>query len=115
MTAARPQMSRDDLMTHAAPQSKTTAHSTSLAAFEIYLVWSERTLTVGSDQTALKVLLDAGVPIEPGCQTGGCGMCMTAFIEGDIIHKDACLSQIDRQRYFCPCVSRAKSRIVIAA
>lgn len=84
------------------------------AAFEIYLAWSERTLQVGPGQTALKVLLDAGIPIEPGCEVGGCGTCATEYVEGDLIHKDGCLSLVDRQRYFCPCVTRAATRVVLA-
>lgn len=83
-------------------------------AFEIYLAWSDVTLQVSADKSALQVLLDAGVPIEPGCQTGGCGACATAYVEGDIVHKDACLSAADRQHMFCPCVSRARTRIVLA-
>lgn len=85
------------------------------ATFEIYLAWSDVTLTVGPGQSALQVLLDAGLPIEPGCQTGGCGACATSYVEGDVIHKDACLSAAERAHTFCPCVSRAKSRIVIAS
>ena len=84
------------------------------AAFEIYLAWSDVTLRVEAGRSALQVLLDAGVPIEPGCQTGGCGACATDYVEGDVVHKDACLSEADRQRTFCPCVSRARSRIVLA-
>lgn len=83
-------------------------------AFEIYLAWSDVTLTVGPAQSVLEVLLAAGLPIEPGCQTGGCGACVTAYVEGDVIHKDACLDEAARQRSFCPCVSRAKTRIVLA-
>ncbi len=82
--------------------------------FEIYLAWSERTLVVGPEERALEVLLRAGVPIEPGCQTGGCGDCATAYLEGDVVHKDGCLNGDDRKRYFCPCVSRARTRIVLA-
>lgn len=82
--------------------------------FEIYLAWTDVTLTVGPTQSVLKVLLDAGLPIEPGCGTGGCGSCATKYVEGDIIHKDACLTDADRQRTFCPCVSRARTRIVLA-
>jgi vanillate monooxygenase ferredoxin subunit len=82
--------------------------------FEIYLVWSDTTLTVRPGQTALQALTEAGVAVEPGCQTGGCGMCVTAYVEGDIIHKDGCLGVFDRERYFCPCVSRARTRIVLA-
>ena len=91
------------------------AEATALAdTFEIYLAWSDTTLTVRPGQTALQALVDAGVAVEPGCQTGGCGMCVTAYVEGDIIHKDGCLSVFDRERYFCPCVSRARTRIVLA-
>ena len=81
--------------------------------FEIYLVWSEQRLNVGPEQTALEVLLKAGVPIEPGCQVGHCGECALTYVEGDIIHMDACLSRGDRERMFCPCVSRAQTRIVL--
>lgn len=84
------------------------------AAFEIYLAWSERTLRVRPNQSALQALLDAGISIEPGCEVGGCGACATEYVEGDLIHKDGCLSLADRQRYFCPCVSRAATRIVLA-
>lgn len=84
------------------------------AAFDIYLAWSDRNVRVQEDSTALAALLAAGVPIEPGCQTGGCGSCALAYVEGDVIHKDTCLSVGDRARYFCPCVSRAATRIVLA-
>lgn len=82
--------------------------------FEIYLAWSDTILSVAPGETALQVLLAAGVPIEPGCQTGGCGSCATDYVEGDVIHKDVCLTPEDRARRFCPCVSRAASRIVLA-
>lgn len=82
-------------------------------AFAIVLAWSEVTLAVSPGETALQVMLAAGLPIEPGCGTGGCGTCVTEYVEGDIVHKDACLSPSDRARYFCPCVSRATTRIVL--
>lgn len=81
--------------------------------FEILLVWSETTISVASDQTALAALHEAGVPVEPGCMTGGCGSCATRYIEGDVIHKDACLSVSDREHEFCPCVSRARGVLVL--
>jgi ferredoxin len=81
--------------------------------FEIYLAWSDMTLAVRPGQTALQALTKAGVAVEPGCQTGGCGMCATAYVEGDVIHKDGCLGVADQERYFCPCVSRARTRILL--
>jgi vanillate O-demethylase ferredoxin subunit len=82
--------------------------------FEIYLAWSDRTLIVPAGQSALQVLLDAGIPIQPGCLNGGCGECVTEYVEGDVIHKDSCLNSDDRAHNFCPCVSRAATRIVLA-
>ena len=84
-----------------------------VTAFEIWLVWSDVRLIVPDDRTTLSVLLDAGVPIEPGCMTGGCGDCATEYVEGDVDHKDACLSLDDRKRLFCPCVSRARGTLVL--
>ena len=84
------------------------------AGFEIYLAWSERTLWVGPEETALAVLMAAGVQIEPGCTLGGCGACVTRYVEGDVVHKNSILSLEDRKSYFSPCVSRAKTRIVLA-
>jgi vanillate O-demethylase ferredoxin subunit len=83
-------------------------------SFEIYLAWSETTLTVAPGESALDVLLAAGVPIEPGCKSGACGMCATDFVEGDVIHKDVYLNPAERENTFCPCVSRAHTRIVLA-
>ena len=83
-------------------------------AFEIYLAWSDVTLKVRPGESALQVMLAAGLAIEPGCMTGGCGACATAFVEGDLVHKDACLTHADREHLFCPCVSGAESRIVLA-
>jgi ferredoxin len=82
--------------------------------FDIYLAWSDRSVRVHAGTTALAALLAAGVLVEPGCQTGGCGSCTLAYVEGDVIHKDTCLSIADRSRYFCPCVSRAVTCIVLA-
>jgi|GEM_PF-3587876 len=82
-------------------------------SFEIWLVWSDRRIRVGPDQSTLDALLDADVAIEPGCQVGGCGECMTRYVEGDIIHKDNCLSETERRQHFCPCVSRAKGVLAL--
>ena len=82
--------------------------------FEIYLAWSDRTLIVPAGQSALQVLLNAGIPIQPGCLSGGCGECVTEYVEGDVIHKDSCLNPDNRAHNFCPCVSRAATRIVLA-
>ncbi len=84
-----------------------------IKGFEIWLVWSDRRLTVAPGQTVLAVLEAAGVPVEPGCLSGGCGGCATPYVEGNLIHKDSCLSASERNRLFCPCVSRAEGTLVL--
>jgi ferredoxin len=88
--------------------------STTDGSFEVHLAWSDKVLVVEADQNALAVLLAAGQFIEPGCMTGGCGECAMSYVEGDVVHWDTCLNEADRSRYFCPCVSRAKTRSVLA-
>jgi len=83
-------------------------------AFEIYLAWSDRRLMVAAQVSGLQALQEAGIAVEPGCLVGSCGHCVMAYVEGDLVHKDTCLSAEDRARYFCPCVSRARTRIVLA-
>lgn len=100
----------DPLSSAAADERREGADS-----FEIVLAWSDRVVTVKAGESALSALIAAGVPIAPGCLTGACGECATPYIEGDIVHKDSCLNSDDRARYFCPCVSRAGTRIVLAA
>lgn len=83
--------------------------------FEIWLAWSERTIVVAPGTSTLDALSDAGVHVERGCLSGACGECAMPYVEGDLVHKDSCLSLDERVRNFCPCVSRARSRIVLAA
>ena len=71
-------------------------------AFEIYLAWSDKCVRVEPDTTALAALLAAGVAVETGCQTGGCGSCVLAFVEGDLIHKDTCLVRGGTRALFLP-------------
>lgn len=81
--------------------------------FEIWLVWSERSLEVPAGVSAVHVLREAGVPVDIGCENGECGTCATEYVEGDVIHRDICLTEATRQHEFCPCVSRARGRLVL--
>lgn len=81
--------------------------------FEVWLVWSDRRVIVPPGISALAVLQEAGVPIDPGCMTGGCGSCVTPYVDGEVVHKDACLSASDRATQFCPCVSRANGTLTL--
>jgi ferredoxin len=81
--------------------------------FEIWLVWSDQRIAVPSQVSALTALEQAGIAVERGCLSGGCGSCATPYLAGELIHKDACLSTADRERLFCPCVSRASGELAL--
>ena len=83
------------------------------AEFEVWLVWSDKRIAVPGDMSCLDALLAAGLPIEPGCRTGGCGECATDYVEGKVVHKDSCLNEAERRNTFCPCVSRAIGTLVL--
>ncbi len=87
--------------------------STNNAEFELGLVWSDKRIQIAADVSALDGMINAGVPVEPGCRSGGCGECATPYVEGDVVHKDSCLSEKDWERMFCPCVLRARGTLAL--
>ncbi len=82
---------------------------------EVELAYSGLFLTVGSNQTVLDAVLDAGVWAPSDCRRGECGMCVTHVLAGEPDHRDVCLTEAEREQSMCTCVSRAKgSRLVLA-
>ncbi|WP_232071766.1 PDR/VanB family oxidoreductase [Paraburkholderia pallida] len=85
-------------------------------AFEVELRQSNRVLQVRPDKTILDTLLEAGLDPLYDCRRGECGVCQTAVIEGDVDHRDYCLSEAERRsgRVMQICVSRARQgRLVL--
>ena len=85
-------------------------------AFEVELAHSGKVLQVGEDEFLLDVLNRAKAGIPCSCTQGICGSCVTPVISGDIDHRDAVLSDEERQQgnKMCVCVGRARSgRLVL--
>lgn len=84
--------------------------------FELELKVSQKTITVGTEQTVLAALSDAGVPVLSSCNEGVCGTCEVAVLCGTPEHRDSLLNDSERaknDRMFV-CVSRAISdRLVL--
>jgi ferredoxin-NADP reductase len=102
---------RSELFTAAAP--KTTD-----AAFEVELRESNVTLTVAPSQTILDAMLDAGLDPLYDCKRGECGVCQVGVIEGEVDHRDYCLSEAEKRtgKVMHICVSRARAaRLVLDA
>ena len=81
------------------------------APFVAHLRRSNLTLNVGSDQSLLEAIEDAGLAPPSLCRGGACGVCETVLLEGVPDHHDHYLSETQRacNKTIMPCVSRAKT------
>lgn len=83
--------------------------------FDIELRKSNRTLKIQKSQSILQVVREAGVQVYSSCQTGVCGTCETAVLEGDPDHRDVVLSEAEKAegRTMMICVSRCNSKKLV--
>ncbi|WP_028600967.1 PDR/VanB family oxidoreductase [Ottowia thiooxydans] len=84
-------------------------------AFQLELRRSGKTLDVPEGKTVLRVMLDAGVDVDFGCEEGVCGACETRVFEGDIDHRDDLLSKEEKasNKTMLICVSGCKSERLV--
>lgn len=79
-------------------------------AFSVQLARSGRQINVSANETMLDALLNADIAVPYSCTTGECKTCAMSLLEGEVIHRDNCLTTHEKDRgLFCPCVSRAKN------
>jgi hypothetical protein len=77
---------------------------------QVELRRSGKQIKVAADESILDAMLDAGIDAVYSCRTGNCRTCAVKLLEGDPDHRDAALSEAEREQdqLFCPCVSRAQ-------
>ena len=82
--------------------------------FELELQRSKKRFTVSASTTILDALRHPDIDVPTACLQGVCGRCITPVIEGKVDHRDAILTDEQRQGALCVCVSRAHgTRLVI--
>lgn len=81
------------------------------AAFRVVLQNSGRRIDVGSDQTLLDALEEAGVDAPCLCRGGACGQCRVGVLAGIPEHRDHVLTDAEHATNdaIMTCVSRARS------
>ncbi|MDF2371537.1 MAG: PDR/VanB family oxidoreductase [Rhizobiaceae bacterium] len=84
-------------------------------SFVLRLLASDLELVVPPDRSIVEVMRDAGIEIATNCEQGICGTCVARMVEGDPDHRDMYLTdeEHDNEQLFAPCVSRAKSRLLV--
>lgn len=87
-------------------------------AFEVELTQSGTCLQIPADQTILDVMIAAGLDPMFDCKRGECGVCATPVLEGEVAHRENCLTESERAagKVIHICISRAKgARLVLDA
>lgn len=90
-----------------------TQHTATDQALTVKLQRSQLVLQVAKDQTILQAVRAAGIDAPAQCEVGNCGTCAVTVIEGIVDHRDAALSDDQREEKMCICVSRARSASLI--
>lgn len=84
-------------------------------AIDVELMLSGMTIRIEPGTTILDALLDAGAFVSYECKRGECGACQTRVVEGEIIHRDICLTEKQRreEQLMCTCVSWAQTERLV--
>ena len=84
------------------------------APFQAHLAKSGTTISVGSEESLLEALEQAGVEVPHLCRGGACGLCRTGLVEGEAEHRDFVLTPAERAdgKAILPCVSRARTPLI---
>jgi len=73
------------------------------------------TILVREDQPVLEALTQSGIRVSYDCMRGECGMCAVGYRDGEVTHRDTCLSDDERRHRVCLCVSQIKSDKIVLA
>jgi ferredoxin-NADP reductase len=71
------------------------------AAFQVQLQRSQHVLDVPHNRTVLQAVRDVVPDVSVGCEQGICGACRTTILSGEADHRDALLSNAERQPEQC--------------
>ena len=76
--------------------------------FTVKLNRSAKKITVSAQESILDAVLAQGIDVPYSCKTGECKTCVVPVVNGNVIHKDECLTNTDKEnKLMCLCVSRA--------
>jgi vanillate O-demethylase ferredoxin subunit len=82
-------------------------------SFEVLLSRRGVRVQVQPAQSIVQALEVAGVIVPTSCQAGLCGSCKTSYTAGEVEHNDYILSDDDHRHCMTPCVSRARSPLLV--
>jgi MOSC domain-containing protein YiiM/ferredoxin-NADP reductase len=81
--------------------------------FTAELAVTKKTMEIGSSQSLLDVLREAGLEIDSSCEVGNCGTCRVNVKCGRIEHRGTALMASEQGMAMLSCVSRGVGQIVL--
>ncbi len=84
-------------------------------AFEVVAQRSGLTIEVGARTSILEALRARGIYVPSSCEEGVCGTCETKVLEGEVEHRDAILTEEEREgsTAMMVCCSRARGERLV--
>jgi ferredoxin-NADP reductase len=79
-------------------------------AFEVVAKRSGLTIEVDARTSVLEALREQGISVPSSCGEGVCGTCETKVLEGEVEHRDAILTEDDRESNTVMMVCRSRAR-----
>ena len=84
------------------------------SSFEVKIASAGTTYQIPAHSSVVTALAAQGVNIAVSCEQGICGTCLTGVLDGAPDHRDAYLTDEERERNdsFLPCCSRARRALL---
>jgi vanillate O-demethylase ferredoxin subunit len=89
--------------------------STQTQSFKVVLSSSGQCVDVAEDESVIEALARSGIELPTSCEQGVCGTCLTRIVQGVPDHRDAYLTDKEKEanNQFLPCCSRSKSPVLV--
>jgi ferredoxin-NADP reductase len=81
--------------------------------FKVKIASTGQIFDVPAGRSIVEVLRAAGVPVETSCEDGFCGTCLTRYVDGDPVHRDAVLGESERKNFVMICRARSRSPMLV--
>ena len=81
--------------------------------FKVKIAGTGQIFDIPAGRSIVEVLRAAGIPVETSCEDGFCGTCLTRYVEGDPVHRDAVLGPSERKNFVMICRARSRSRMLV--
>lgn len=75
----------------------------------VHLRQTGLTLELVPGRSILDAMIEAGVMVSYECKRGECGNCYASVLSGQPVHRDICLTPLQRAQGMTPCVSWSRS------